>query len=167
MRKHAIVPISAGILLAVAGVAQAATKTATFGVSATVNPNCFVSATNMSFGAYTGIADVDATSDVSVRCSKNAAYALSLSAGTTAGASYSPRLLTDGTDTLQYNLYTTAARNAVWGDGTNSSSTVGGTGTGLGNTLTHTVYGRVFDNATNQGAGVGSYSDSITVTVTY
>jgi spore coat protein U-like protein len=167
MRKQVIATISAGVLLALAGSAQAGTKTATFAVSASVAANCFVSAADMSFGAYTGIADVDTSSDVTVRCSKNAPYTLALSAGTTAGASYAPRLLTDGTDTLQYNLFTTGARNTVWGDATGGSSTVSGTGAGLGNTITHTVFGRIPDNVTNQAAGVGNYSDSITVTVSY
>jgi spore coat protein U-like protein len=168
MRKHAIAPITTAVLLALAGTAQAAsTKTTTFNVSASVASNCFVQATDMAFGAYTGIAIVDASSDVQVRCSKNAPYTLSLNAGTTAGASFAPRLLTDGTDTLQYNLYTSNAYNAVWGDGTGGSATVAGSGTGLGNWITHTVYGRIPNNAANQAAGVGSYSDSITVTVEY
>jgi spore coat protein U-like protein len=168
MRKQVIGTISAGILLALAGTAQAATKTATFGVSATVAQNCFVGATNLAFGTYTGQLsnDIDSSSDVTVRCTKNAPYTLSLNTGTTNGSNYVNRLLTNGTDTLQYNLYTTAARDTVWGDGT-GSSTVGGTGTGLANTITHTVYGRLFDNPFNQAAGVGNYTDSVTVTVTY
>lgn len=168
MRKQVISLVSTAVLLALAGQAEAASKTATFGVSATVADNCFVGATALAFGTYTGLAsgDIDAQSDVTVRCSKSTIYTLALNKGTTVSGTIADRRLTNGTDTLQYNLYTTAARATVWGDGT-TGSTIGGTGTGLGNTITHTVYGRLFDNAFNQAAGVGNYSDTITVTINY
>ncbi len=172
MLKNSIIPLTAGVLLALAGGAQAATKTTTFGVSATVAPNCLISAANLAFGNYLGDPDtpvnVDSSSDISVRCSKNAAYTLALNAGTTSGASLAQRLLQGaGSETLQYNLFTTAARATIWGDGSGGTGTVGGTGTGMGNTLTHTVYGRLPDNAFNQAAATGAYSDTIQVTVTY
>jgi spore coat protein U-like protein len=172
MRKHSIAPIAAGLMLAVAGSAQAASKTATFGVSATVAPNCLVSAANLAFGNYLGDPDtpvnVDSSSDISVRCSKNAAYTLALNAGSTAGATVAQRLLAGpGTEKLQYNLFTTAARNVVFGDGSGSSVTQGGTGTGMANVLTTTVYGRLPDNAFNQSAATGAYSDTVTVSITY
>jgi spore coat protein U-like protein len=173
MRKHCIAPVAAAVMLAVAGSAQAATtKTATFGVSATVAPNCLVSAANLAFGNYLGDPDtpvnVDASSDISVRCSKNAAFTLALNGGSTAGASVAQRLLAGpGTEKLQYNLFTTAARNIVFGDGSGSSVTQGGTGTGMANVLTTTVYGRLPDNAFNQAAATGAYSDTVTVSITY
>jgi spore coat protein U-like protein len=172
MRKHSIAPIAAGLMLAVAGSAQAASKTATFGVSATVAPNCLVSAANLAFGNYLGDPDtpvnVDSSSDISVRCSKNAAYTLALNAGSTAGATVAQRLLAGpGAEKLQYNLFTTAARNVVFGDGSGSSVTQGGTGTGMANVLTTTVYGRLPDNAFNQAAATGVYNDTVTVSITY
>jgi spore coat protein U-like protein len=42
-----------------------------------------------------------------------------------------------------------------------------GTGAGVATANTLTVYGQLLDNATNQVAVPGSYSDTITVTVTY
>ena len=173
MRKHCIAPVAAAVMLAVAGSAQAATtKTATFGVSATVAPNCLVSAANLAFGNYLGDPDtpvnVDASSDISVRCSKNAAFTLALNAGSTAGATVAQRLLAGpGTEKLQYNLFTTAARNIVFGDGSSGSVTQGGTGTGMANVLTTTVFGRLPDNAFNQAAATGAYSDTVTVSITY
>ena len=172
MRRQTIVPISAALLLAVAGSAQAATKTATFGVSATVAPNCLVSAADLAFGNYLGDPDspvnVDSSSDISIRCSKNAAFTLALNAGTTSGATLAQRLLAGtGTETLQYNLFTTAARDIVFGDGSSGSVTKGGTGTGMANVLTTTVFGRLPDNAFNQAAATGAYSDTVTVSITY
>lgn len=170
MRKQVCATISAGILLAVAGSAQAvSTKTTNFGVSATVAPNCLISAGDLAFGNYFGDPDapvnVDASANISVRCSKNAAFSLALSGGS--NGTIAQRLMAGpGGDTLQYNLFSDANRTTLWGDGT-TGSTVDGTGTGMANTLTKTVYGRLPDNAHNQAAGVGAYTDTVTVTVTY
>jgi spore coat protein U-like protein len=124
----------------------------------------------MAFGGYDGTAAKTGTSDITVRCSAGTTYTVLLDAGTTVGASFAQRLLAgSGSNTLQYNLYTTLAGNTVWGDGTLGTGTAGGTGAGMaiGSAQTHTVFGRLPDNAFNQGAPSGSYSDTITVTVTY
>jgi spore coat protein U-like protein len=60
-----------------------------------------------------------------------------------------------------------AALGTVWGDGTGSSVTQSGTGAGIATANSLTVYGQVPDNATNQAAVPASYTDTITVTVTY
>lgn len=167
MRNHIVAPFIAGLLLASAGTASAATKTTTFTVSASVAANCFVSATNMAFGSYTGVAALQTTSDVLVRCTSGSPDTLQLSKG---GGAFAQRLLSDGgSNTLQYNLYSNAARTNIWGDGTASTVTVGGTGAGLGvpNQVTHTVYGDLPNSAANLTAPVGNYSDTITVTIAY
>jgi len=170
MRKIVIVLAGAAGLAAAAGTAVAATTTTTFAVSATVNANCLVAANPLNFATYTpGSGDLDVNTTLTVRCTKNTAYTVALNAGSTVGGAIAQRLMGNGTDTLQYNLYTSAARSTIWGDGTSSSSTVPGTGAGLGvpNAITHTVYGRLVDSAANQAVSAGSYSDTITVTVTY
>jgi hypothetical protein len=73
-------------------------------------------------------------------------------------------------ETLQYNLYIDSLVTApIWGNNAGGTGWVTGTGGGLGlaNQVTHTVYGRLPNNAVNQGAGVGAYSDLITATITY
>ena len=169
MRKQSIASISAAIALALAaGSAQAATKTDTFQVSAAVAANCFINATDMAVGSYDGTAVVDSTSTVSVRCSKNAPFQISLNAGTTAGASYAQRLMAGpGGETLQYNLYTPAGFGTVWGDNTGGTGWVSASGTGLGNWLDYTVNGRIPNSVANQAAGIGDYTDVITATVNY
>jgi spore coat protein U-like protein len=167
MRKHSIAPIAAGILLALAGSAHAASKTTTFTVSATVAANCLVSASNLNFGSFDGTADVTATSDIDVRCTTGSPYTLKLDAG---NGTFGQRLLSaGGSETLQYNLFSDAALTAVWGDGTASTSTVSGFGNGLGvsKQITHTVYGEVPASASNQDVPEGTYTDTITVTVEY
>jgi spore coat protein U-like protein len=75
--------------------------------------------------------------------------------------------MASGTNTLQYNLYTTAALTTVFGDGTGATGTDAGTGTGMANALQYTVYGQLPDNAANQASIPGTYTDTVTVTVTY
>jgi len=53
------------------------------------------------------------------------------------------------------------------GDGTGGTGTIGGTGLGVATANTVQVFGQLPDSATNQAAVPGSYSDTITVTVTY
>ena len=162
--------VGTGILLGVAGGASAANPaTTTFTVSATVLKNCTVSATNLTFGNYTPTGGaVAANSTVSVSCTKSTAFTVALNKGTTSGGTVAQRLLSDGSgDTLQYNLYTTAAFATVWGDGTGSSVTQAGTGAGMGTPQVLTAYGQLPDSAANQAVPPNPYSDTITVSVAY
>jgi spore coat protein U-like protein len=157
----------AGALVIASGSAAAAIKQTSFGVSAVVNPNCLVSATALNFGGYDGTVAKTGTSDISVRCSTGTTFSVLLSTG---GGTFAQRLLAgSGSNALQYNLYTTAAASTIWGDGTNSTGIGGGTGAGMasGSAVPFTVHGVLPDNAFNQGAPSGNYTDTITVTVSY
>jgi spore coat protein U-like protein len=139
----------------------AATTTTTFAVSATVASTCTVSATALAFGTYSGTV-IDQTSSLSVTCSTGATYNIGLSAGTTAGATTAARLLSDGASgTLGYALFRDAGRTLNWGNTVNTD-TLAGTGTGAAQAVS--VYGRI---AGGQTATAGTYTDTITVTVTY
>jgi spore coat protein U-like protein len=144
--------------------ATAQTATSSFTVSATVQNACTISAADLTFGVYSTIsgANLDGTSTIQVKCTLNAAYAVGLNAGSTAGGTIAARLMTDGSSTLGYNLYTSNARTTVWGDGAGGSSTVPGTGTGL--TANLTIYGRI---AGVQNVHAGSFSDSVTATINF
>ncbi len=170
MFRKSIAPITAGVLLALAGSAQAATKTAQINVSATVVANCFITAAPIAFGNYDGTAAIDSNANIVVRCSKNAPFSVALDAGTTAGASLAQRLLAGPAgELLRYNLYTTAAQATVWGNNAGGTGWNAGTGAGLGvaNQFTYTVYGNLPNTAANQGAGIGAYTDLVTATITY
>jgi spore coat protein U-like protein len=166
MRANVLTPVVAGALLITTAIAGAATQTTTFNVSAQVAANCLVSANDIDFGSYDGSAALTANGAVKVRCSNGLPFTIGLSAG---GGSFTQRLLTDGTNGLEYNLYTAASFGTVWGDGSGSTVTVADAGEGLSATkeITHTVYGQLVNSAANQDAPAGSYSDLITVTVTY
>ncbi len=158
------------LLLAAAAEVNAATATSTFQVSATVAKTCSVTATAVAFGNFTpgGGALTNAASAVNVNCTKGTTYTIALNPGTTAGGTVAQRLLANGANTLQYNLYTTNAYSSVWGDGTGTSVTQAGTGNGLGVAASAlTLYSQLPDNATNQVAPPGAYTDTVTVTVTY
>ena len=139
---------------------------------------CSVVGLPLAFGAYgsPGGAQVDSTATLTVTCTPDAIllscrtdYTVRLSTGTS--GSYSPRQLASGANRLNYNLYTSAARTTVWGNGTGGTGTVAGTISTsilglicLAGNNNHTVYGRI---PASQNVAAGLYSDTITVTVTY
>lgn len=142
--------------------AQASTTvTTTFGVSASVQATCLISATPLAFGPYTGLA-ASTTSTVSVTCTNTTPYNVALSAGSATGATVSTRKMTGpASATLAYSMTQDSAHMTNWGQ-TVSTDTVGGTGNGSAQALT--VYGLV---APGQYVAPGSYSDTITASVIY
>jgi spore coat protein U-like protein len=155
--------LAAGALgLPLAG--QAATTTAQFTVSATVLKTCRISATDLAFGDYDpeATAAKDASSTITVRCTKNTTYNVGLNAGNGSGATVTDRKMTGPNGaTLNYGLYRDAARTTNWG---NTAGTDTEPGTGTGATQTFTVYGRI---PADQWVEAGSYTDTITATITY
>lgn len=136
-----------------------------FTVLAPVINDCSLSATNINFGAA-GVLNgaLTATGTLSVACTNNDAYTITLSAGGGTGASVADRRMTKGggTEQVKYQLYTNAARTIPWGDGTNGTSVVSAFGTGSNQGLI--VYGRVPPQTT---PSAGTYTDRIVATITY
>ena len=145
------------------GAASAATSTGSFQVTLTIQGTCSLqTATVLAFGAQSAIAsNLDATSSISVLCTNATPYTIGLNAGTGTGATVAQRVLTNGSATLNYSIYSDSARTQVWGvtPGTDAQA-----GTGTGATQTYTAYGRI-PPASNLTAG--AYTDTISVTVTY
>jgi spore coat protein U-like protein len=168
MRKI-LVASAVAAMVAASGSANAATVGTSFGVSASVNGVCLVSALPLAFGAYTPAAGaIAANTTVSVRCTRNTGFSVALNGGSTTGGTISQRLLTNGTDTLQYNLFTTAAFGTIFGDSTTGSPVAGtGNGVGVAQAVAVTVYGQLPDSAANQSVPAGAYTDTVGVTVTY
>lgn len=134
--------------------------------------DCSVSATTVAFGSYNpfNATATDSTGDIAVACTLGGIISLLLSyqikLSTGGNGSYAPRRMSSGANTLNYNLYTTAGRSTVWGNGTASTGTLSdGYLLGIGTTTRHyTVHGRVPALQNVQG---GAYTDTITVTVDY
>lgn len=136
-----------------------------FTVSANVINDCNIAATNVNFGSsgVLGTA-LTATGTITAQCTSNDSYSIALNAGTTSGATLSNRemLLSGGSATVNYQLYTGSSHSSIWGDGSSGTSTNGGTATG--SNQTYTVYGLVPAQTTPV---PGSYADTVTATITY
>lgn len=151
-----------------ASTANAAVAPATLPISATVQATCSASTGPLAFGAYTpGAGARTGNTTINVKCTKTTGYTVALNAGSTAGGTFAQRLMAAGANTLQYNLYTTAGFASIFGDGTASTLTIAGTGAGVSSANAMTVFGQLPDSGTNQLAIPGSYTDTVTVTVTY
>jgi spore coat protein U-like protein len=163
-RKLALtVVLTAGCLLQTIELPLAATATSSFTVSITIAATCTInSASTLNFGNQ-GIlsTNVDQTSTIQVTCTNTTPYNIGLDAGTGTGATVTTRKMTSGGATVNYTLYSDSGRSVIWGN-TVGTNTVAATGNGTGQN--YTVYGRVPLQTT---PAPGTYTDTITVTVTY
>ena len=153
------------VMAASVNTASAGTVTTTFQVTANVVAQCSITAADLAFGAVNPVGgNVDQTTTLTVKCTKDSSYTVGLNGGTTTGSTIASRLMANGANTMQYQLYSDSARSAIWGN--TSGSWVSGTGLGMGTGQALVVYGRVPSGQTN--LAVGSYAEpTITVTVTY
>jgi spore coat protein U-like protein len=156
---------TAGLMIGVPSAALAGTAVGSIGVSATVSSSCSVTGNAVNFGAVAPLSgsNFDASGSIVVTCTNGTAWTASAAAGNGTGATVAARKMTATPNVLSYNLYIDSGHATVWGDGTLSTSTISGTGTGTAQTTT--IYGRVPLGQTSVPAG--SYSDSVSVTITY
>jgi spore coat protein U-like protein len=140
-----------------------------FTVSANVLPQCSAYVTtDMDFGSNAGAitANLDRTSTIGLTCINRTAYSIGLGNGQNAqGTTRRMRFTAPDNSVyyIPYELYRDPARSQRWGTTVNTD-TQAGTGNGAAQTLT--VYGRA-PPTTGAVPAQGSYSDVITVTITY
>jgi spore coat protein U-like protein len=128
----------------------------TFNVTATVQSTCVISATAMSFGTYTAVVS-NSTSTVTVTCTNTTPYTVALNAGAATGATVTNRSMTGtGSALLGYALYSDTGRTV------NFATTASITGSGAAQPIT--IYGQI---PAGEYVAPGSYTDTITATVTY
>jgi spore coat protein U-like protein len=156
--------LAAGVLAGAP--AFAATATASLTISATVPGACAVSTAPVSFGNYTGTAQVTANGSVTVNCTVDQAYSVELNAGLGGGTTRQMNKTTDATKHLPYELYKDAAFANPWGG---TAYAVGGASAmgslaGSGADQIYPVYGRIL---TGLPVSQGSFQDTVTVTVLY
>ena len=153
-----VAQLFAGFMLAVAwGSAFAAT--------------CSVSAVSLGFGSYNPLAlgHSDTTGNIEVTCEgipgETVPYSIALNAGSN-GSFASRRMRLPSGALLNYNIYTTGARNTVWGDGGAGTLFVSDSVRLLTRRVTrnYPVFGRTF---AGQNIPVGLYADTIVVTLTF
>ena len=149
------------MILAVASVvlvsvnAMAATDTSNLTSTVIVQTICTISSvTNLDFGTYdptSATNDDDGVGDVTFRCTKNTAYDVYITGS---------RTMTDGTDTLNFEMYTDTPGGTVW-----PSSLPGVSGTTADNSpITQNIYGRI---PALQDVEAGTYNGTVVVTVEY
>jgi len=127
-----------------------------------------VSVTSLAFGNYGPAAPSAQQSNfvISVACTGGLAggtlppFSIALNTGS---GSFSQRVMKSGSNSLNYQIYTSAVLSTVWGDGTGSTGTVAGGNNGLAS-QTITGYGAI---PAGQYVTPGSYLDTITLTLTY
>jgi len=122
---------------------------------------CTLNATGVNFGSYDVFSNaaLDSTGNIDVNCPSGVGYSIAFSEG---GGSHTQRVMNSGGHRLNYNLYTEGNRGVVWGDATSGAARVSGTGIGV--SVNHAVYGRI---PAQQNVHAGSYSDIIIVALTF
>lgn len=132
-----------------------------FTVKATAINNCTITATPMTFANATILTgSVRSTSTLTVRCVNNNGYQIALNGGAVAGNVAARKMKNIvSAATIDYQLSGTLD-GPLWGDGTGGTAMV--TGTGTGNSVPVTIYGRVPAQTTPV---PGDYKDTVTATI--
>jgi spore coat protein U-like protein len=144
-----------------------ATYTATAGMPVRIEiaASCAVSAADLDFGAYASNQNtpVQGQTAIQLLCGTGTSAEVSLDAGTGPGGSTSRRRMEQeaGRDRLDYDLFQDPGRAIHWGDRSGVDTLEVQT---TGSTLTIPVYGQI---PGGQRVREGTYSDTITVQVTY
>jgi spore coat protein U-like protein len=136
------------------------TTTVPFQVRATVINNCVVSASHLAFGNSNLLSGaVSANGAVGVQCTANNAYRVALNGGM--HGSVAERRMRNGVtgETVRYQISNTPG-GAGWGDGSQGTVMVAGTGTGAVQSLP--MAGRVPAQPT---PSPGDYKDTVTATI--
>lgn len=152
-----------GIGLAASLPAAATDLTTTFQAKIVIVNACTaLSADTLDFGSQGVLsAAVDQTTTLNVTCTSGAPYTVKLSAGanpSTAGDINTRRMKNGASDYVGYNLYSDSPGGTAW------DNTTGVSRSGTGSAEAITVYGRVAAQATPP---AGTYTDTVTVTVSY
>ena len=132
-----------------------------FQTRATVTNNCLIGTSNLVFGAGSPLSELRASAPLSVTCTANSSYQISLSGGSSNNpAARTMKNLTTG-ETLGYRISATAD-GPTWGDGTAGTLVYSGTGSGAAQNVM--MYGTV---PRQRAPTPGNYRDTVTVLLTF
>ena len=151
--------------------AQAGTATANLAVQMTVTASCTINAATLNFGSVAGTTLATTlqpgSTTVSVTCTNASPYSIAMDNGL--NVSGSQRRMVNGGIFINYNLYTDAAHTNPWTTATSNTACTTTNdcylGTGSGSAQTVNIYGTV--PATVTAPNTGTYSDTVTMTITY
>jgi spore coat protein U-like protein len=159
---------AAALTLAMAGAsstATAATATGTLSVTASVSAVCIIGNATLAFGAYNPTSATAATANttVTLTCSLGTPYNIGMSVGAGSGATTNLRVMTATSGTLGYKLFRDSGYTLNWGN-TVGTDTLSGTSSASSLSNTINIYGQIPAGET---AAIGTYTDTVTMTVTY
>lgn len=170
-RSFGAAAISVLVLLCAVAPARAGTATGSLTVQMTITASCTISVATLNFGTVPGTAvasaATNASANISVTCTSGSPYSIGMDNG--ANASGSQRRMKSGSNFLNYNLYVDSGLTNAWTTASSSSTCSSANscylGTGNGAAQTVPVYGRM--PAVGTAPPPGSYSDTVTMTITY
>jgi spore coat protein U-like protein len=125
----------------------------------------FSSISGVSFGSYDVLRALPttATGTISISCKGTGGSKLLVINLSTGSGTFTNRTLRTGGSVLNYNLYPDAVNSKPWGDGTGGTYQYSADPANISNTSL-TVYGTILPG---QDVGAGSYTDTITVTMSF
>jgi spore coat protein U-like protein len=128
-----------------------------FQARATAVNNCLISTSNLAFATGSPITDQRINAPLSVSCTANSSYQISLNGGTSGNPGARTMKNTVSGETLGYRISATPDGSA-WGDGTAGTTVYSGTGTGSAQNVI--MYGIV---PKQRAPTPGDYRDTVTV----
>ena len=131
-------------------------------VSAAATDCAFTAVAPVNFGAYDVLATAandNGVGMISIDCKGAGIGTFEVMLSTGYSLNYTTRVMQSGANRLDYNLYTSADRSVVWGDGTGQSQLMTVT---KNKPTTLSVFGHI---PAGQDVAIGMYSDMITVIV--
>ncbi|MGL4859765.1 MAG: Csu type fimbrial protein [Enterobacteriaceae bacterium] len=162
------------------GCLQSATTNSSMNVTAQIASGCILGGGGsdvstfgtLNFGTIStlsssvNVASSASAGTITVKCTSGLSYTIALDAGQNSGGSVTNgrnMLLSGGTQTLNYQLYSNTGYSQIWGNGTNGGAIVSATGSG--STQSFVIYGTLFSRQTQPASG--QYSDTVTATISY
>ena len=140
------------------------TATASFTVTATVTPQCTLTTSDINFGNVGALSNpVTATGSVTVRCTSNAGYTISMDGGISNSTDPTQRWMVGTTPQtgVSYGLYQNSDYSLPWGNTPGLTKA----DIGSGSNQIFTVFGRTNPSTITPPADI--YKDTVIVTVTY
>ncbi|WP_312511394.1 spore coat U domain-containing protein [Massilia sp.] len=132
-----------------------------FQARATVVNNCVIGTSNLTFGTGSPLSDMRTSAPLSVACTANSAYQLSLNGGTSGNPAARTMINVATGEKVNYRISATPDGPA-WGDGTGGTSVYSGTGSGASQSVM--MYGLV---PKQKAPTPGDYRDTVTVLLTF
>jgi spore coat protein U-like protein len=155
------------VVVSSAGSALAGSKPADLSVKVNVKNNCTITTTDVLFSDYdptTGVSVNETQGAVNITCSKGSVTPIDLDLG--ANYTSTQRRMkgpgTTGSEYLNYQLFSNASRNTVWGSGTSNFTPAASSSSTT--PVAVRVYGTI---AASQDVSVGAYSDTVVATVNF